>query len=1130
MAVTLPDRAEKRWSLPRLALRLPHLTLVLSLLMVGLGVYSFLTIPQRMVPKIPTPNIGVVTKFPGMSAEDMERYITRPLAKRIQIVGGVQYTLGVSQEGYSKIVVYFRYDVDLDGKRAELKNLLDVVSNELPRAGANTTVPRVIHVDRQNAPLVQFAVRRDGFDRSRLKELLDNVILTEFQKIPGVLAAWTFGGPQRQIKVLADRDRLAAHNLSILDLRRAIDAANFDRGGGPLLDGESQIEVRVPNELREAEVLPRLRRLPVSASESGVVYLGDVADVEDGIAEMYGDFLYNGEPAIWLGVQAEPLRDYLEVAGRAKELSALLEREYPGLSFEVVFDKTFYMDLNDGNALFEFFLAVALAGLVMLLFLGELSGTLVAAAILPSTVAFGFFVIHMLGFQKDFGIMMGLVFVVGKLLDDAIVVVEVIRRQVERGIAPRVAAVQGAEEVQNAIVAATFTFVVMLVPMTQMTGDMGSGFRSMTIPMITSVIASLFMALTLTPLMCAYLFKAKTVGEGEGELEEELMPSVDRPPGRVGWLVHYLFLSHFHRFESFFARLIALALDYRWIVVAVTVAAIYVTATLFDLLEQEQMPLTDTSLALGYVRAEPGTSFERMREIRAEVERIALKQKSVKKIAAQIGQSPGWGQYFTGYGVNRVNEASVIMSLTIARKEREETIWDVIEAIEREARATIPEFSALFFQPLAPTPVAAARAPVEILVKGPDLDQVYNYGKTIREMAETQSRGLHSPYLDTVYGVPQVKVDVDEARASALGLTVSDVVGQVYYAVNGGFTRTFFNPEPMLRHSRILIRYRDDQRASPASLEDLKIKTPSGALVPLKALAVLSDAIGYDRIHTFDTLYATSVLGYYRELGLKETTMSLMMPAKMQLSLPKGYAVGPAGLMGTMLQAFNELQIGLKVALVAVYLLLVVQFRSFGIALVLMLAIPLQGLGSIGALWLRGLAWSPPVLWGMVVLAGIVLSNSILIVDKIIQLRGRGIERRRAIIAASTLRLRPVLMTALAAGAAMFPIAIAPPPATEQFRNIATGISGGLITSTLMTLIVIPVAYYLMDDLIAFMRRIYLSEPASTTETKGDTQQLEPQPTVALQSVLADSGDEAPERTDQPERVRRVVGWWRSGR
>ncbi|MCZ6618740.1 MAG: efflux RND transporter permease subunit, partial [Gammaproteobacteria bacterium] len=699
----------KRWSLPRLALDNPHLTIVLSVLMVGLGVYSFLTIPQRMVPKIPTPNIGIVTKFPGMGAEEMERYITRPLAKRIQIAGGIQYTLGVSQEGYSKLVVYFDYDADLDAKRSEIKNLLDVVQNELPRAGANTTVPRVIHVDRQNVPLIQFAVRRDGIDRARLKELLDNIILTQFQKIPGVLAAWTFGGPQRQIQVVADRDRLAAYGLSILDLRNALDASNFDRGGGPLLDGDQQIDVRVPNEFREATLLAELPKLPVGNFAGRVIYLEEVAEVKDGVAQLYGDFIYNAEPAIWLGIQAEPLRDYRTVAGEAKELVAMLQREYPGLTFDVVFDKTFYMDLNDDNALFEFFLAVALAGLVMLLFLGELSATLIAAAILPSTVAFGFFVIHMLGFQKDFGIMMGLVFVVGKLLDDSIVVVEVVRREIERGVAPRLAAVRGTESVQNAIVAATFTFVVMLFPMTQMTGDMGSGFRSMTIPMITSVIASLFMALTLTPLMCAYMFKPVTVSE-ETE-QEQLMPADDPPPGRIGWLIYHLFLRHFHWVEKRFARLIAVALDYKWVVMAFMVASLHVTLTLFDQLEQEQMPLTDTSLALGYLRAEPGTSFERMQEIVLTIERIALQQKNVKNISALTGRSPGWGQYFTGYGVNRVNEAKVIMNLTIARREREQTLWEIIEIIERQAKATIPELNTLFFQPIAPTPVAAARAP-----------------------------------------------------------------------------------------------------------------------------------------------------------------------------------------------------------------------------------------------------------------------------------------------------------------------------------------------------------------------------------------------------------------------------------
>ena len=1071
--------SRKRFSLPRFALNHPHVTIVMALVMVALGIYSYLTIPVRMIPRIPTPNLGVVTQFPGMSAEDMERYITRPLEKRIQIVGGVNYLLGTSQAGYSKIVVYFDYDVDLAEKQREMKSLLDVISNELPKAGANTTKPRLIHVDRQNVPIVQFAVRRQGADRTALKEQLDNLILTQFQKIDGVLAATTFGGPDRQIQIVVDRDKLAAYGLSILKLRQAIDKANFDRGGGPLIEGDSRIEVRIPNEFREDQLQTRLAKLPVGSHQGRTVYLEDVAKVEDTHAQMYGDFFYNGEPAIWLGIQAEPERDYIKVADKAKALAALLESEYPRLKFDAVFDKTFYINLNDENALHEFMIAVALASLVMLLFLGELGGTLIAAAILPSAVAFGFFLVHMLGFQRDFGIMMGLVFVVGKLLDDSIVVVEVIRRHIERGVHPRKAAVLGAEQVQNAITAATLTFAVMLFPMTQMTGDMGSGFRSMTIPMITAVIASLLMALTLTPLMASWLFKPKpgvTESDEAPSVEEELMLEDEAPPGKLGHFMHLVFLKHFHRFERFFMRLVRWSIDHHWIIVAATAASVWMAVTLYDTLKQEQMPLTDTSLMLGYVRAAPGTSAARMAQIVPQIERIALAEKNVKDASALTGQSPVWGQYFTGYGVNTVNEAQMIMNLTIARQQRKETLWDIQERIVRKAKAEIPDLDVLFFQPLTPTPVAAARAPVEVLVKGPDLDQVYAYGRQILDMAHTQSRGLHDPYLDTVRGVPQLSVEVDEPRAREMGLTVQEVVGQIYYAINGGKTGSFFNPEPQKYHSRILIRYQDAQRAGIKDLEDLKIATPDGRQVPVKSLARIRETLGYDHIQTYDTLYAASVLGYYKELGLKETTMSLLLPAKMQIDPPKGYAIGPAGLMGTMLQAFNELNSGLKVALIAVYLLLVIQFRSFAIALVLMLAIPLEGVGSLGALWLRDMAWSPPVLWGMVILAGIVLSNSILIVDLIEHYRKRGVERTQAIVVASTQRLRPVLMTALAAGAAMLPVAIWPPPATEQFRNIATGITGGLLASTLMTLVAIPVAYALMDDIVNFLKRLYMDE------------------------------------------------------
>lgn len=1067
-----------RFSLPRFAINHPHATIILALVMALLGVYAFISIPVRMIPKIPSPNIGVVTQFPGMSAEDMQRYITNPLEKRIQIVGGVGYVLGTSQPGYSKIVVYFKEGVNLQKKWNQMQSLLNVISNDLPKAGPNTTKPRLVHVNYQNGPAIQFAITRPGMNRTALKSMVNNIILTQFQLQPGVLSAYTFGGQTRQIQVQVNRNKLAAYDLNILAITRAIDGTNIDHGGGPLIHGHDRIDVEINNRFKEPQTLQRLRELPIGHQGNRIIYLHDVAHVKDTHATLYGNFYYNGKPAIWLGVQGANNGNYLEISKHAKKLASLLETQYPGLKVQTVFDQSFYIHLDNNNAMDEFIKAVVLASLVILLFLGEMGGTVIAAAILPSAVAFGFFVIYIMGIQDNFGIMMGLVFVVGKLLDDSIVVVEVARRYMERGFHPKVAAILGAERVQNAILAASLTFAVMLYPMTQMTGAMGAGFYSMTVPMIASVIGSYILAMTITPLMVSVLFKAKPGAiheETEIALSEEMNIESAPPRGITGGIIYVIFLRYFHAFERWFMRAVTWSLSHRWIIAAGVAGSLMVATTLFDQLGVEQMPLTDTSVILGYVRADPGTSAKRMSEIIKEIEQIAMKQKNVKNVSALSGQSPVWGQYFTGYGVNEVNEAQLLMNLTIANK-RKETLWQIQDAIYHKAKAKIPDLDVLFMQPLNPTPIASARAPVQVLIKGPSMRQVYHYAQQVMQIAHTQAIGLHNPYLDTMYDVPQLEVDVEESRAEAMGLTVKNIVGQIYYAINGGKTSTFFDPRTsMYEHSRILIRYQKNQRESLQSLRNLQIAIPGGHTIPLNAVARIRSIVGFNTIHTYNSLYAASVLGFYQGLGLKATTMNLLVPAKMQLSMPKGYSIGPAGMMYTMVQAFNQLNSGLKVALIAVLFLLVVQFRSLNIAVVLMLAIPLEGLGAIGALWLRGMDWSPPVLWGMVILAGIVLSNSILIMDLILHFHRRGADREHAIVVASVQRLRPVLMTAIAAGIGMLPVAIWPPPATAQYKDIATALIGGLITSTMMTLIVIPVAYSLMDDFMTFIHRFYFN-------------------------------------------------------
>lgn len=1038
-----------------------------------------------MAPVIPAPNLGVMCMYPGLPAEDMSKLIAQPLEKNLQIAGDVQYTTSVSQEGWCLVVFYYEEGVNLEKKKAELRNLADLVAvRDLPKLMGNPVPLRIVRVDRQNAPSVQFAVTRENVPRKDLREFLNNLVVSRFQKIPGVLAAWTFGGPIREIQVDVDRDKLEARHLSIGQVKMAIDKSRVIMAGGPMVSysSEEMVPAFLSNEITEENVLRELPGIVLASRNGRNTYLKDVATVKDTVQEMYGDYFYNGEPAIWMGVQPKTEADLYKIDREAMKLTRVLEQEYPGLRIEKAFSKTRIMSINDRNALKEFFLAVLLAGTVMLFMLGEFGGTFIALAILPSAVAFGFFMLSVFGFQRDFGITMGLVFIVGKLVDDSVVVMEIIRRHIDKGIHPRVAAVIGTEEVMPAITLATLTFVVVLIPMTQLAGDMGAGFRSMTIPMITTVLASLVLAVTLTPLMAAHIMQAPEnpiTDEEEARnvpVKEELGLFV-APKGWFGRFITRFFLKPFFRFEKGFGRITAWFLLHPLIVVAMVVASLWITIKIYEGLDQEQMPLIDTNIGLLYVRVDPNVTPKRMFEISRELSRIAREEKNLINISLMTGKAPMWGQYFNGYEINNTNEISGIINFTVARKEREETMWDIERRIREKAYQSIPELDAFLLQPVPPTPVAGARAPVEILVRGFDKDMVYDYSQKMLDIARTQAEGLHSPYIDQTYGLQKWRLKVDEAKAAELGLNVANVISQTMMSLYGIKSSWFFQPYPeVYEHSKLLIRYDNPHREDVNDLSSISIKTPKGKSVPLSAIARMERVTGYDRLHSFNSLYSASLLGYYRELGLKATTMSALMPAKMQLAQPKGVQLNPAGMMITMLDAFNRLNTGLKISLIAVYLLLVIYFRSFLLGLVLMLAIPLEGLGALMGLSIRGMAWSPPVLWGMTILAGIVLSNSILMVAKIEDLRKSGWPIKKAIPYASAIRLRPVLMTTITTGIAMSPVTISPPSSMEQWRNIATAITAGLASSTIMTLIVIPVAYFLMHGFLFRLKRFY-SEP-----------------------------------------------------
>ncbi|GMT46009.1 MAG: multidrug ABC transporter [bacterium] len=1075
----------KRSSLPRYAIEHPHFTIIIALLMVVLGVAAFLDMPARMAPVIPAENLGVICTYPGLRAEDMSKLIAQPLIKNLQIVGDITYTTTTSQKGWCLVALYFKEGVNLDQKRAEIKNLVDIIARkDLPLLMGKAIPLRVVRIDRQNVPSPQFAVTRKGVSRKDLREFINNLVISRFQKINGVRSVWTFGGPIRQIHINVNRDKLRTYNISMGQIKKAFDKADLTMSGGPLISVESVengeiISTFLSGEMNENNVKRKLPQLVVATRNGHEVYLRDIATVSDTVQEQYGDYFYNGKPAVWLGVQPTRKADFYSVNSKATHLAHELERDYPGLKFETAFAKTRIMKINDKNAVREFFIAVILAGLMMLLFLGEFSGTIVALAILPSAVAFGFFVLSLLGYQRDFGIVAGTVFIVGKLIDDSIIVIEITKRYIERGIHPRLAAIIGAEEVMPAVVISTLAFIVVVAPMMFLKGDMGSGFRSMSIPMEITVVASLWMALTLTPLMISHIFKSPENAVTDEDVARKIVEKHEElglykePRDWFGRMVGKVFIKPFARFEKKFYNIVSWSLDHPLPWVMLVIVSLWITVHVFSSLRQEQMPLTDTSIGMLYVRLNPNTSPTRVFQISKEISHLYLQEKNVINISLMAGSAPMWGNYFAGYGVNTHNEIRGIINFTFAREQRKETMWDIARKLRKEIYQKIPEVDAMLLQPVPPTPVAGARAPVEILVRGFNPNLVYKDARKTLHIARTQAPGLHSPYLDQTKQ-KELRLVVDKRKVAELGLSVADVISQAMMSLNGNMTSWFFQPSPQIyEHSRILIRYQSSQRKNTNDLSDIVIQTPRGKAVPLNQIAHFERTDGFDRLHTFNSLYSTSLLGYYKELGLKATTMSVLLPAKMQINQPKMVQVNPAGMMITALAAFNQLNMGEKLGLLLVFLLLALFFRSFWTGLVLMLVIPLEGVGAILALWLRGMSWSPPVMWGLAILSGIVLSNSILLVDKIEELMKKGVPMRRAVPLASGFRLRPVLMTAIAAAVAMSHVMLFPPPSMEQFSDIATAITGGILTSTVMTLVVVPMAYYFVHTFLHWLKDFY---------------------------------------------------------
>jgi hydrophobic/amphiphilic exporter-1 (mainly G- bacteria), HAE1 family len=1101
--------------IPRWCIERPQAVIALYTAIVVLAVLALAgTIPRRFAPYVESPMLGVVTMMPGLSAQEMELYVSKPIEEQLINVQGLRFIRSTSQEGFSIVILEFHYGRNMQRALVDVQSLLNVVQANLPMTGANLKPSWVVPVDPLNIPILSLSLRGDeaqGWDMLRVREFADNVAVNRLNAVPDVYSVVPFGGFRRQLQVIVDRDRLAAYGLSILDVRNAIDRFNVSRPGGTLTDGPREGIVRVDALAHAAEDVlaypiaqfSLTSRLPGgapppamddgmgtgpvsvgSARSPRVVYVRDVAEVVDTHWERRSAYRYLKDepgqlaeviPSVQVSVVQNPGASSARVVPEVLRVVDELEREYPGLTFEVAYDNAHFVDILFWNVWSELLIAVVITALAMLFFLGEWRTTLIALFSIPTSLAFAVLLMVPFGMTFNSGTLIGLLLSIGRLVDDSIVAVHAADRHLRMGKHAKEATVEGIAEVKVPILASTFVILLALLPLLVSGGIVQLMFVELVWPFIFALTASTIVSFTLTPLLCAYLLRTP----------EERAAERDHPILRVLYAVLDPVQRMLWRLERRYARTLRWMLRNRFLNLVRMIAVIILGFTTYFFVGSEMMPLADVGQANGVLEMAPGTSFEETERAVQRLEQIMLQHPEIEKASIEIGAESmfeTWTPFFTGYQMPQVNGAA--MMLTFSDKDRrKQSIWELIDAIHAEAMATIPGIRRLQIKEMGSDVMATAAAPIHVNIYGADLWELDRLGREVERVAQKMPE-MYQPAATWVFGQADYRVRVDPQRAQELGLSPEGIAEEAYYALRGGLAMEFYR-HPNLRQNTILIRYREEDRQHGGDLENLYLTPGQGPAIPLKSVAAVERHEAPSAVERDGLNRVVGITGYYRlgHLPSMDVVMNLVSNTYggnadlgiEPVNFPPGYGMEMRGDMTQMMDSFRRLLSGLLLAMVLIYLVLVIQFRGFLQPLQMVASVPVALAAVFFVLWLSSLSFSTVSILGIIVLIGMDVTTAVLLIDMIMRRRDRGIPRDRAIRQACPRRLRPILMTTMTTILVLLPVAVAPKTGIDAYQPLAAAVVGGLFIGMITSLFDIPIMHSYADDFVRWLNKTVLN-------------------------------------------------------
>ena len=1009
-------------------------TMVIMALVV-LGAVSYPEIGVDLFPKVDFPIVTISTHLNGASPEVIDVDITDKIEGAVNTINGVKTITSSSTEGDSRVTVEFILERDIDLAVQDVREKVALIRNKLP---VDIDEPRIAKVDPDATPVMWLNLAGQKTVRE-LSTYVDEVLKEKLQRINGVGDVQLFGLQLRQVRVWLDSGKLRAFGLSANDIMGALQRQNVELPGGRIESLSKEYTIKVKGEFLS---VPDFNDLVIAYDKGAPVRLRDVGKAEDGMEERRTIARFNGIPAVTMGVQKQSGTNTVAVVDAVKEEIEKINKTLPpGMTLNIAIDQSVFIRRSIEEVQKHLILGSLFAILAVFIFLGNVRTTLISAVALPISIIATFALIRAFGFTFNNMTMLALTLSVGLLIDDAIIVIENIYRHVEEGMAPREAATFATTEIGLAVMATTFAIVAIFLPVAFMKGMIGRFFLQFALTVVFSILVSLLVSFTLTPMM-ASIFLKPVVVKREGA-------AAARPHRRLAdW-----FDRGYKKLEAGYRRVLAFSLDHRAIMLVGALVLFVGSLYMTKYLGKEFVPPEDQGQFLIRLEAPIDYSVEKADELFRPAEELVKKMPEVKAVLYRLG---------IGGAINR----GIMMTSLIPKSERKKTQMD----LKKEVREKLRRFPGLKVSAEDFSMIGGGQrqVPIQYSVRGLDLGAVQAYTKQIA--AEfSKLPGIVDVDTSLEMGKPELKVYIDRDKAADLGVDVSTIAGAINLLISGETEVTKYKDETRGKRYDLRIRLNPEERQNPDDLGRLYVRSRDGRLVELRNIVRVQEGGGPSVINREDRQRAVTLFASLEGVPLGAAMEGLNgIAAKI---LPPDYLPKYRGQADTMSESFGYLLFAIVLGVIMAYMVLAAQFESFVHPFTVLLAMPLSFIGAFSALLLTGNTISIFSFIGLILLMGLVKKNAILLVDYTNVLRERGHSRREAILEAGPVRLRPILMTTFAMVFGMLPVAFGMGEGAETRAPMGIAVIGGLLTSLFLTLVVVPAAYDLFDDFQGFFKK-----------------------------------------------------------